>query len=110
MAFTANTIYAFLSGRMAALEVPASRPGYREFIGVYPPSHEEGEGQWWAGKWWVRRFELPLALVDDYPGPDDLVESRQLHFDSRHDVEALLEKWQIDAALFDAPWKCDYPL
>lgn len=104
MAFTQKTLNGFeMIRREAACEIPCWRSGHRSFIGIYPPRRG-------LERWLVRRFSIPENLIDQYPGEGDLVDSVKIDLSSLEEVEELLASWSIDAGLFDAPWKSDYPL
>lgn len=106
MPFNQKTLNAFeMTHREAACEIPATLPNHRSFVAVYPPLLEKG-----VTHWRVRRFELPIDLVDEYPAEDDLANSVFLSLESLGEVEAVLTGWGVDPAVLDAPWKCDYPL
>jgi hypothetical protein len=92
-------------GRTAACELPAQSAGCRGFVGVYPPSLDKR-----IPRWRVRRFEIPEALVDQYFGEEELINSELVNLDSLEAVEALLSNWGVDTAAFQAPWRSDYPL
>ena len=104
-------------GRTAACELPAEHAGCRRFVGIYPPRLEKdiprvappinaNNRQLWT----VKRFEIPLALVDQYFGEEQLIDSESVHLDSLEAVEALLANWGIESGVFQAPWRTDYPL
>jgi hypothetical protein len=104
MPFTTKTLNAFeMTGRLAACENTAKRPGSRAFIGVYPPSEKDR-------RWLVRRFEIPVILVNQYFGEEDLEDSEMVWLDHLEEVEAQLDSWGVDSSTLDAPWKSDYPL
>ena len=104
MPFTTQTLNAFeMTGRLAACEIAAKRSENKAFIGVYPPSKNDG-------RWLVRRFEIPSALVTQYFGEEDLQTSEMIWLTTVDDVEALLASWGVDSSKLDAPWKSDYPL
>ena len=106
MGFTVQTINAFeMTHRMAACEIKAARPGHRAFIGVYPPWPEKD-----LHRWRVRRFEIPEYLIYGNFGELDLLDATSVLLNTMLEVENLLATWEIDSALLDAPWKCDYPL
>lgn len=103
-------------GRMAACELPAEHAGCRRFVGVYPPRLEkdipriDGPGVSRSRLWHVKRFEIPKALVNNYFGEEQLIDSESVHLDSLEAVEALLAEWGIESGIFQAPWRTDYPL
>jgi hypothetical protein len=104
MPFTQRTLNAFeMLERPAACEIPCWIPGHRAFVGVYPPGKR-------LKKWLVRRFSIPEGLVHEYFGEKDIVDDQKIDLESLEAVEELLRGWSIDASLFDAPWKSDYPL
>lgn len=106
MPFNQKTLNAFeMTNREAACEIPATMPGHRAFVSVYPPMPDKDVHQWR-----VRRFELPLELVDEYPGEEDLKNSLFCKLENLSDVEDLLADWGVNPTQLDAPWKCDYPL
>jgi hypothetical protein len=49
-------------------------------------------------------------LIDQCFGENGLVNSQSLRLDTLEKVEEALAAWNIDTALFDAPWKSAYPL
>lgn len=103
-------------GRMAACELPAEHAGCRRFVGVHPPRLEkgiprvDGPDTRRDRRWHVKRFEIPEALVDQYFGEEQLIDSESVELDSLEAVEALLAKWGIESGVFEAPWRTDYPL
>ena len=104
MLFTQNTRNALeIAGRMAACEIPATTPGHRAFIGIYPPTDKRNH-------WLVRRFEVSDRLVSEYFGEEDLRNNRYLRLKTLEEVEAILISWNVDPAILDAPWKSNYPL
>jgi hypothetical protein len=106
MPFTLRTLNGFeMHHRMAACEIPAKRADYRAFIGAYPPDPDHG-----ISKWRVHRFELPSKLIDHWFAEEDLLDSQRFEVDSLEAVEDVLRSWAIALDLFDAPWKCDWPL
>ena len=106
MPFTLKTLNAFeMTYRTAACEFPATREGHRAFVGVYPPDPIHH-----TDKWRVRRFELPCHLLEQCFHEPDLVDSQFLRVDTIEEVEDILRSWGIASSLFDAPWKCDWPL
>ena len=106
MAFDQKTLNAFaMTSREAACEVPATKVDHRAFVAVYPPLIDKGIIQWR-----VRRFELPITLMDQHFAEEDLVNSLFYKLESLEEVEGLLADWGIDPEKCDAPWKCDYPL
>jgi hypothetical protein len=48
--------------------------------------------------------------MDEYFCERDMVDSEFIYLETLDEVEELLAKWGIDSAVFDAPWKCDYPM
>lgn len=106
MPFDQKTLNAFeMTSREAASEVPATKADHRAFVAVYPPLVDKGVVQWR-----VRRFELPVNLLDQHFGEEDLVNSLFYKLESLEEVEGLLADWGVDPSRLDAPWKCDYPL
>src|SRR5688572_6758624 len=99
MPFDQKTLNGFeMIRRGAAREIPAGQPGHRAFVGVHPPWPEKGFTQWG-----VRRFEILVSLVDEYPCEEDLVNSQFCRLNTLEEVESLLAEWGIDPAGFDAP-------
>lgn len=71
MPFNQKALNAFEMTRLeAACEIPATLSNHRAFVAVYPPLAEKG-----VTHWRVRRFELPVELIDEYPAEDDLANS-----------------------------------
>lgn len=106
MPFSLKTLNAFeMTRRVAACEIPAKRKGHRAFVGIYPPLLEKN-----ISKWRVRRFEIPSGLVNSSFGEEDLLDSQSVRVDTLEEVEDVLRSWAIATSLFDAPWKCDWPL
>jgi hypothetical protein len=106
MPFSVKTLNAFeMTGRMAACEIPATRSGHRAFVGIYPPDPTRG-----ILRWRIKRFEIPLHLVGGNFYEPDLADSQIMRAESLEDVENVLHSWAIAPSLFDAPWKCDWPL
>jgi hypothetical protein len=106
MPFSKKTLNAFeMTCRAAACEIPAKRNGNRAFVGIYPP---------WPAKrivkWRIKRFEIPAALVSESVYDGDLVDLQFIGVDTLGEVEDVLLSWGIASSLFDAPWKCDWPL
>lgn len=103
-------------GRTAACELPAEHTGCRRFVGIYPPQVGRDTARVEPPipnnrqRWTVKRFEIPEALVDQYFGEEQLLDSESVHLDSLEAVEALLADWGIESAIFQAPWRTDYPL
>jgi hypothetical protein len=60
--------------------------------------------------WHVRKFEIPWELVDKNISEDDMADSEFVRLSTIQEVEELLEKWNVDPARLDAPWRSDYPL
>ena len=105
MPFSLKTLNAFeMTGRMAACEIPAKRNEYRAFVGIYPPRPEKEK------RWRITRFEIPSRLVMESFGQEDLVDFLSLHGNTLEEVQDILRSWGIASSLFDAPWKCDWPL
>jgi hypothetical protein len=94
-----------MTHREAACEIPAVRPAHKAFVAVYPPLPDKGVDQWR-----VRRFELPIELLDEYFGEEDLVDSLFYKLQNIEEVEGVLADWGVNPAQLDAPWKCEYPL
>jgi len=94
-----------MTRRTAACEIAATRPGHRAFVGVYPPLPEKD-----VHKWRVRKFEIPVHLMETYFGEIDLVDSHLLWLDTLEQVEEALAAWNVEIARLDAPWNSDYPL
>jgi hypothetical protein len=106
MAFDPKTLNAFDTlHRMAACEIPARRSGHRAFIGIYPPLPDKGIAQWR-----VRRFEIPNELVDKSIYDGDLLDLQHIHAGTIDEVEDILRSWSVASSMFDAPWKCAWPL
>jgi len=106
MPFDQKTLNAFeMTGREAACEVAATIAEHRAFVAVYPPLIDKG-----VTEWRVRRFELPVSLLDQNFAEEDLVNSLFYKLENLGEVEDLLADWGIDPKKLDAPWKCDYPL
>lgn len=106
MPFNQKTLNGFeMISQTAACEVPAANADHRAFVAVYPPLIEKGVDQWR-----VRRFEVPISIMDENFGEDDLVNSLFYKLESLEEVERLLADWSVDPLGMDAPWKCDYPL
>jgi hypothetical protein len=104
MPFSVKTLNAFeMTGRMAACEIPAARSQHRAFVGVYPPEPKRPQ-------WKIKRFEIPSHLVYGNFYEPDLVDSRLIVVDTLEEVEDVLRSWAIATSMFDAPWKCDWPL
>lgn len=91
--------------RSAACEIDAVRADYRAFVGVYPPDPKNG-----VNYWHVRKFEIPWELVDKNISEDDMADSEFVRLSTIQEVEELPEKWNVDSARLDAPWRSDYPL
>lgn len=94
-----------MAGQEAACELVATVADHRAFVAVYPPLIDKGVDQWR-----VRRFELPISLLDQHFAEEDLVHSLFYKLENLEEVERLLQDWAIDPASLDAPWKCGYPL
>lgn len=94
-----------MTGREAACEVAASITSHRAFVAVYPPLIDKG-----VTHWRVRRFELPIHLLDQYFAEEDLIHSLFYKLENLEEVESLLADWRVDPERLDAPWKCEYPL
>ena len=106
MPFQPKTLNAFdMTHREAACEIPATKPNHRAFVAVYPPWPEKDVNQWR-----VRRFELPVDILDQDFGEEDLMSSLFYRLENLAEVEGLLNQWGVDPGRLDAPWKCDYPL
>jgi hypothetical protein len=106
MPFTQKTLNAFeMTCRMSACEVPAKYKGHRAFVGIYPPEPERQIRQWR-----ITRFELPSDLIDRSFPQDAMIEWVSLHRDTLEEIEDILRSWGIASSIFDAPWKCDWPL
>src|SRR5690349_19708297 len=106
MAFTQKTINAFeMTQRMAAAEIKAVRPGYRAFVGVYPPLSSNG-----IPHWRIKKFEIPETLVHESVYDGDLSDHQMVRVDTLEEVEQVLATWNVDTSAFDAAWKSDYPL
>lgn len=106
MLFTQEVLNGFqMIHRTAATEIPAARAGHRAFVGIYPPHDEKG-----ISHWRVRKFEIPEDLVVKFSAEEDLVDSELIELNTLEEVEELLVKWNVDSALFQAPWKNDWPL
>jgi hypothetical protein len=106
MAFTQKTINGFeMTGRSAALEIPATPPNHRAFVEVMPPLPEKR-----ILEWRVRKFEIAEELMETNFGEDDLADPVFIRLETMEAVEALIAEWGLDSAAFDAPWKMDYPL
>src|SRR5260370_41418297 len=106
MAFSPKTLNAFeRTPRGAACEIPAKYADHRAFVGIYPPMEDKRIQQWR-----ITRFEIPSNLVFQSFCQNDLVEYQSLHRDSFEEIEDILRSWGIASSLFDAPWKCDWPL
>ena len=104
--FTQEVLNGFeMIHRAATCEISAIRSGCRAFVGVYPPWPEKRVGQWR-----VRRFEIPEELVDQYFGEEQLIDSQFVRVDTLEEVEKLLVSWGLDSAVFEAPWRNDWPL
>ena len=106
MPFSLKTLNAFeMTNRLAACEIPAKAIDCRAFVGIYPPSPKENNL-----RWSITRFEIPSRLVNEYFGNEDLVDFQSIDTDTLEEVEDILRSWAIATSLFDAPWKCDWPL
>jgi hypothetical protein len=106
MPFILKTLNAFeMTHRVAACEIPAKNADHRAFVGIYPPMVDKRVPQWR-----ITRFEIPSKLVLQNFGQEDLVEFQSLRRDSLEEIEDILRSWGIASSLFDAPWKCDWPL
>jgi hypothetical protein len=106
MPFNQKTLNGFeMLNREAACEIPAAKPGHKAFVAVLPPLPSKH-----IHHWRVRRFELPIELIDHHVCEEDLVDSFFYKLDSLTEVEDVLTDWGVDSALLDATWKCDYPL
>jgi hypothetical protein len=106
MPFSLKTLNAFeMMHRAAACEIPAKYDDHRAFVGIYPPMQDKKIRQWR-----VTRFEIPSKLVFRNFGQEDLVEFQSLHRNSLEEIEDILRSWGVASSLFDAPWKCDWPL
>ena len=104
MPFTQKSINAFeMDQRAAACEIAPGRPGYRTFIGVYPPRHgqprvpsplhiEKRE------QWLVKKFTIPERLVNEHFGNEDLIDHEVILLNTLGDVEELLARWAVDSA------------
>lgn len=106
MPFPLKTLNAFeMTGRIAACEIPATHPGHRAFVGVYQPDLAHSLPQWR-----VVRFEIRSELVDEHFSQDDMVDRLSLNRATLEEIEDTLRSWGIASSMFDAPWKCDWPL
>jgi hypothetical protein len=106
MPFTIKTLNAFeMTHRAAACEIPAKYADHRAFVGIYPPMEDKQILQWR-----VTRFEIPFTTVFQNFGQEDLVDFQSLRRDSLEEIEEVLRSWGIASSLFDAIWKCDWPL
>jgi hypothetical protein len=116
MGFTQKTINRFeMIHRMAAAEIPAAHAGHRAFVGIYPPSPQRNSRvaaplPQRNTQWMVLRFEIPNELMDEFFRQEEIMDFQRLFFDNLEEVEKSLNKWGLNPADFDAPWKCDYPL
>ena len=116
MGFTQKIINGFEQNqREAACEIAASRPGHRTFVGVYPPHRDRPRVQSpmhsaRREKWLVRKFTIPDRLINEHFGEEDLLDCESVFLNTLAEVEDLLIQWGIDSAIFEPPWKIDYPL
>jgi hypothetical protein len=94
-----------MTKRAAACEIPAKYADHRAFVGIYPPMQDQKIWQWR-----ITRFEIPSKLVLQNFGQENLVEFQSLRRDSLEEIEDILRSWGVASSLFDAPWKCDWPL
>lgn len=107
MPFSLRTLNAFdMISRMSACEIPAKHKGHRAFVGIYPPDPQHSDRRQWR----ITRFEILSGLVQENFWQKDLVDWQSLHRDSLEDIEDILRSWGIASSMFDAPWKCDWPL
>jgi hypothetical protein len=106
MPFSLRTLNAFeMTHRLSCCEIPPIRSEHRAFVGVYPPNPDRR-----TTTWTIKRFEIPARLVHEYFSEDDIVDSQVVKVNTLEGVEDVLRSWAITPTLFDAPWKCDWPL
>ncbi|WP_460675550.1 hypothetical protein [Hymenobacter coalescens] len=93
-----------------AAEAEASAPDLRRWVCIYP--YQESPVNTEPYLFAVYDFELPTAEMAEYEGDEDLIMTsrRRYYLNSIAELDALLEKLAVTPALFDAPWRADYPL
>jgi hypothetical protein len=61
-------------------------------------------------RWRVTRFEIPSKLVFDNCGQEASIDFQSVYRDNLEEIADVLRSWGIATSMFDAPWKCDWPL
>lgn len=105
------------NGNLIARELNSSSEEFRRWIAIFKfkPETSRVKSDLQVKTDWLYKvfdFEFRKSIIEggyDYFS-EDVVNQKEVHYNSETELIEGLEEMQIDLSKFNYPWKCDYPL